>query len=79
MRFFGTGIRELRKPAGTVTITCEQCHRSAVHSVTAQHSWITILYVGVIPLGRQSFTVCSGCNQLARMDKRQAEYLQSPV
>jgi hypothetical protein len=39
----------------------------------------TILYVGVIPLGRQYFTVCSECNHLATMDKRQAENLRNPA
>jgi hypothetical protein len=78
VRFFGTGIRRMRNPVGTVTLSCEQCGRLCAHAVTSQRTWITLLYVGVIPLSRQYFTMCSGCNHLAKMDTMQAENLQSP-
>jgi hypothetical protein len=77
VRFYGTGIRELRRTVGTVTVTCPQCQRSCSHGITSQRTWITILFVGVLPLGRQYFTVCSGCRLVARIEKSQAESLLS--
>jgi len=76
MRFFGTGTRRIRTGLGSVPIPCAQCRRSATQTFESLHTWVTLLYIGVLPLGYEYFTVCPTCRTVARVDKAEAERLK---
>jgi hypothetical protein len=75
MRVFGTGTRVARRGLGQATLACQQCGRPTEHSISSRRTWITVLYVGVIPLAREYFTSCRSCKLLAPTDRQTAEAL----
>jgi hypothetical protein len=65
MRFFGTGAKTVRMNIGSVSIPCDHCKGQTVHTLQSQRTWLTLLFIGLIPLRYKYVTVCSGCKSVA--------------
>jgi phage terminase large subunit GpA-like protein len=72
----GTGTRTAKRNLGSVTVPCPQCGSSTAHALESHRMWITLLYVGVVPLRYTYFTTCSKCRKLAIVEKDQVDELK---
>jgi hypothetical protein len=78
MRVFGTGTRTVRRSLGRATLPCASCGHSTEQAVSARRTWVTLLYVGVVPMPRSYLSTCSVCKSVAMVDRADAEALVTP-
>jgi len=72
----GTGTRTARRSVGSAAVPCPQCGSSTTHALESRRMWITLLYVGLVPLRYTYFTTCSKCRTMAIVEKDQVDKLK---
>jgi hypothetical protein len=70
------GTKWMRRNLGVVFMMCQRCKRPCAHTILRLHSWFTLFFIPVIPLGSRYLTVCSMCAGQLRIDATQAEQLR---
>jgi hypothetical protein len=66
----------MRRTLGVVFMMCQRCKSPCAHTILRLHSWFTLFFIPVIPLGSRYLTVCSMCAGQLRIDATQAEQLR---
>ena len=58
------GASEFQKEHGTASRYCLRCRKVMTHGLVSIHSWFTLFFIPVVPLGPASFQVrCGMCGQ----------------
>ena len=70
------GTKRMRRNLGVVFMMCQRCNAPCAHTILRLHSWFTLFFIPVIPLGSRYLTVCSMCAGQVRIDGAQAEQLR---
>ena len=70
------GARTRVKTAGQVQITCPNCHRPAMTTISQSRRWMTLFFIPIFPIGAKNSTaVCGLCGYRYQVDTKKAEEL----
>ena len=71
------GTRQRRTSLGVVMLLCQHCQRPSAHAVFRVRSWFTLFFIPLFPISTKYGTACPMCGAGTRIDRTQAEHLES--
>ncbi|MGO9028390.1 MAG: zinc ribbon domain-containing protein [Acidimicrobiales bacterium] len=58
-------------------LLCQRCQRPSAHAVFKLRTWFTLFFIPIFPISIKYATACPMCGAGTKIDKAQAEHLES--
>lgn len=67
------GYRTRNKVMGQTDYACPKCQQATAHTVVRSRRWMTLFWVPIFPITKNSIARCSACGQQSKVENAQAD------